>query len=78
MTYINAEDLRKRLSEMLNSTIKYGEIIKVNTKEGNAVIISEEEYNGLLATLELCSNQKLKEKIFAGKEEKIEDCTVIG
>jgi len=77
MTNINATTLRKNLFSMLNDAIKYNETINVNTKEGNAVILSEEEYNGMLATLELSADPSLKEKILAGKKEKLEDCVDI-
>ena len=74
MTSINATTLRKDLFGMLNSAIQYNETIRVSTKEGNAVILSEEEYNGLLATLELSSAPALREKILAGKAEDPDDC----
>ena len=74
MLNTNATALRKNLFGMLSNTIKYNEAINVNTKDGNAVIISEEDYNGMLATLELCSDSGLKSKILAGKEESVDDC----
>lgn len=74
MTNTNATTLRKNLFSMLSDTIKYNETINVNTKEGNAVILSEEEYNGMIATLELSSDRALREKILAGKEESLADC----
>lgn len=77
MTNTNATALRKNLFVMLNNAIKYNETINVNTKDGNAVIMSEEEYNGLIATVELSSERTLREKILAGKEEPIEDCISI-
>ncbi len=77
MTNINATTLRKNLFGMLSNTIKYNEAINVSTKEGNAVILSEEEYNGIMATLELSASDKLKNKILAGKNEKLENCVSI-
>jgi len=77
MTNTNATTLRKNLFSMLGNAIKYNETINVNTKDGNAVILSEEEYNGMLATLELSSNKALQEKILMGKEEKLDDCVSI-
>jgi antitoxin YefM len=77
MTNINATTLRKNLFGMLSNTIKYNEAINVSTKEGNAVILSEEEYNGMMATLELSASDKLKNKILAGKNEKLENCVSV-
>lgn len=74
MTNTNATVLRKNLFSMLRNAIKYNEIINVNTRDGNAVILSEEEYNGLIATLEISADPALYEKILAAKEEPIEEC----
>ncbi|MBQ0072483.1 MAG: hypothetical protein KBS81_11635 [Spirochaetales bacterium] len=70
----NATSLRKDLFNLLEQTIKYNEILNVSTKEGNAIIISEEEYNGLLATAEIMSNPILYEKIKEGMDTSLEDC----
>ena len=74
MTNTNATALRKDLFSMLSNAIKYNETINVNTKDGNAVIISEEEYNGMKATLELSANKKLRKKILDGKNASIKEC----
>ena len=77
MTNTNATALRKNLFGMLSNAIRYNETINVNTKEGNAVIMSEEEYNGLIATLELCSDTELKNKITTGAKEPLDECAGI-
>ena len=53
MTNTNATNLRKNLFSYLDSAIEYNDIINVNTKKGNVIIINESEYNGLLKTLYL-------------------------
>ena len=77
MTNTNISGLRKDIFNMFVNAIKYNEIINVNTKDGNAIILSEEEYNGIMATLELCSDAKLKEKIVAGANEPLDECVSI-
>lgn len=77
VTSTNATALRKNLFSILSNAIKYNETINVNTKDGNAVILSEEEYNGLIATLELSSDRALRDKILAGKEAPAEECVRI-
>ena len=74
MTNTNATQLRKNLFGMLGNAIKYNETISVNTKDGNVFIISEEEYNGMIATIELNSNASLHDKIIAGKNESLDNC----
>lgn len=74
MTNVNATNLRNNLFAYLNSAIEYNDVINVNTKNGNAIIISEEEYNGLLETIYLISNPEMKEKLEAGLKANIDEC----
>lgn len=66
MTNTNASNLRKNLFSYLDSAIDYNDIINVNTKKGNAIILSETEYNGLLETLYLSSVIGMKERLEYG------------
>ena len=74
MINTNITNFRKDIFGMLEQTVKYNEPINVNTKDGNAVIISEEDYNGLMETLYLSSISGMKEKIVEGLKTPIEDC----
>ena len=74
MTNINITNFRKDIYELLEQTIKFNEPINITTKNGNAVVISEEDYNGLMETVYLLNTPVMKEKLIKGKETKIEDC----
>ncbi|WP_022819198.1 type II toxin-antitoxin system Phd/YefM family antitoxin [Fusobacterium russii] len=74
MTNINATNLRKNLFNYLDTAITYNDVINVNTKKGNAVIISEAEYNGLLETLYLLSVPGMKDKLAEGLNTSVEEC----
>lgn len=74
MTNTNITSFRKNIYNLLEQTIKYNEPINISTKNGNAVVLSEEDYNNLMATLEIESNKKLKEDIVKGMKKKIKDC----
>lgn len=63
MTNTNITNFRKNIYEMLENTIEYNEPINISTKNGNAVVISEEDYNNIMETLLIESNPKLKEEI---------------
>jgi len=76
VTNTNATNLRKNLFSYLESAIDYNDVINVNTKKGNAIIISETEYNGLLETLYLLSDPNMKEKIETAKNATDEDYEV--
>ena len=73
MTNTNATNLRKNLFSYLDSAIDYNDIINVNTKKGNAIIISEAEYNGLLETLYLLSVPGMRERLMDAKNATEED-----
>ena len=74
MTNTNLTSFRKDIYNLLEQTIKYNEPINISTKNGNAVVLSEEDYNNLMATLEIENNKKLKEDIEKGMKEDINDC----
>lgn len=71
MESTNITILRKNLYKQVDSVIKYDEPITITTKSGNAVLISEKEYNNLMETLYLTSNKKLVEEIKKGEKEDI-------
>lgn len=73
MTNINITNLRKDLFKYIDSAITYGDVINVNTKKGNAVIMSEEEYNGILETFRIYSNPQLLKEILDSMNEPVEE-----
>jgi PHD/YefM family antitoxin component YafN of YafNO toxin-antitoxin module len=74
MTSVNITNFRKSIFSILEQTIKHNEPISVNTKAGNAVIISEDDYNGLMETLYLSSIPKMKETITEGLKTPLSEC----
>ena len=73
MTNINVTNFRKDIYELLEKTIKYNEPINISTKNGNAIVLSEEDYNNLIETLYISSIPGLKEDIKKGIEESEEE-----
>lgn len=74
MTNTNVTNFRKNIYELLKQTIKYNEPLNISTKDGNAVIISEDDYNSLIETLYISSIPELKKDILEGLKEPIENC----
>ena len=68
MTNTNITNFRKDIYKLLENTIKYNEPINISTKDGNAVVLSEEDYNNLIETLYISSIPKLKEEIIKRKK----------
>lgn len=56
MLTTNITNFRQNIFKLLEQTVKCNEPITVSTKYGNAVIISEEDYNCIMETLCLSSN----------------------
>ncbi|MDD4565867.1 MAG: type II toxin-antitoxin system Phd/YefM family antitoxin [Eubacteriales bacterium] len=74
MLNINITNFRKNLFGVLEQTIKFNEPVNISTKDGNAVILSEEDYNGLMETLYLTSIPGMKEKLIEGLNTPISEC----
>ena len=51
MINANAASFRKILYNVLRQTVLYNEPVNISTKDGNAVLISESDYRGLIETL---------------------------
>ena len=63
MTNVNVTSFRKDIYKLLENAIKYNEPINISTKNGNAIILSEEDYNSLIETLYIESIPELKKEI---------------
>ena len=66
MTTTTITNFRKNLYSMVENTVRFNEPVYITTKDGNAVMISEEEYLGLIETLHLTSVPGMKETLVEG------------
>ena len=73
MIATNITSFRKNVFSLLEQTIKYNEPLSINTKAGNAIVLSEEDYNGMIETIYLMSVPTMKEKLLEGYLER-ESC----
>ena len=74
MLNTSVTNFRKNLFAMLNTTIKYNEPINISTRDGNAIVLSQEDYEGLMATVELSADSQMKQKILDGLHTSLDDC----
>ena len=72
MNTTNISVLRKNLFSTVDNVIEYNDPVMVSTKKGNAVIISEQEYNAILETIYLSSIPGLVKQIKDGEKENID------
>ncbi len=74
MLHINITNFRKNIFAMIENTIRYNEPVNISTKDGNVVLLSEEEYRGMEETLRLLLNPEMKQKLLEGKNTPLSDC----
>ena len=77
MQNVNISNFRKDMFSYINQAIEYNEPINVSAKNGNVVVISEEEYRGMLETMYLCSVPGMRESIIEGMNTPISECVQI-
>lgn len=74
MSTINITNARKDLYNLVENVSIYHEPTLIVGKKGNAVLISEEDWNAIQETLYLNSIPHMTESILAGAQESLEDC----
>ena len=74
MMNTNITNARAELYKLASSCIKYNNIVNINTKEGNVIMMSEEDYNNLIESLYLAGIPGLYESIEEGVKTPIEEC----
>lgn len=74
METVNATQCRKELFSILDAVVSGNERCVVTTKNGNAVIVSEEAWNSLMETLYILSDPEMLSSIEESESEYPEEC----
>lgn len=74
MLNTNITNFRKNIFGMMEQTLKFNEPITISTKNGNVILISEDDYRGLMETLYLTSIPGMKEKLIEGMNTPLDEC----
>lgn len=74
MTTLNATEARSRLYSLIDEAMQTHRPITITGKRGNAVLISEQDWNAINETLFLLSIPGMRESIREGMEASLEDC----
>ena len=53
MINLNISNARNELYKLASSCINYNDIVTISTKEGNVILLSEDDYNSLIESLYL-------------------------
>jgi antitoxin YefM len=75
MTILNATEARSKLYSLIDETASTHQPIIITGKRGNAVLLSEEDWNSISETLYLLSVPGVRESIKEGMNESIEECS---
>ncbi len=63
MISLNISNARDELYKLASTCIKYNDIVRINTKEGNVLLLAEEDYNSLIESLYLAGIKGVYEDI---------------
>lgn len=74
MNVFNATDARAKLYGLIDETTETHEPIMITGKRGNAVLVSEADWNAITETLHLLSVPGMRESIKEGLETAVDEC----
>ena len=77
MMNTNITNARAELFKLASSCIKYNNVININTKDGNVIMMSEEDYNNLIESLYLAGIPGMYESIVEGANTPLDECEKI-
>lgn len=63
MITLNISNARDELYKLASSCIKYNDVVNISTKEGNVIMLSEDDYNSLIESLYLAGVKGVYEDI---------------
>jgi len=73
MTTLNATEARSKLYSLIDETTDTHEPIVITGKRGNAVLVSEQDWNAIKETLFLLSIPGMRESIREGMDEDLDE-----
>jgi len=73
MTIINATEARAKLYRLIDKTAENHKPVIISGKRGNAVLVSEEDWNDIQETLFLMSIPGMRESIIDGLKTPVEE-----
>lgn len=74
MNTLSAAEARSNLYRLIDETIRTHKPVTITGKRGNAVLISEPDWNAINETLHLLSIPGMRESIRDGMAESLEEC----
>ena len=75
MTILNASEAQSRLFGLIDEAATTHQPIVITGKSGNAVLVSEEDWNAIAETLHLLSVPEMRESITEGLQQGLSECS---
>ena len=75
MTILNATEARSRLYSLIDEAAETHQPIVITGKRGNAVLVSEDDWNSIAETLHLLSVPGMSDSIQEGMDATIDECS---
>ena len=73
MKQLKLKDVEENFEHVFDGLLVSGEPVKITRDAGNAVLVSEEVWRGMIETLNLVSTPSMSESISSGLREPITD-----
>ena len=70
----NITNARNNLFELVDEVIEKNDVYRITSKKGNVVLLSEEDYSGIMETLYLTSIPGMREALIEGLNTPVEKC----
>ena len=74
MSILNATEARSKLYSLIDETTETHQPIIITGKRGNAVLVSESDWNAISETVHLLSVPGMRESIKEGLEQDVSEC----
>ena len=74
MTSTTVMNFSDNLPSYLDRAVLNRDVISINTTHGNAIVLSEDEYNSLMETVYLLGIPGMREKLSEGIRTPLEEC----
>jgi prevent-host-death family protein len=75
MTILNATEARSKLYSLIDEAAETHQPIVITGKRGNAVLVSEDDWNAIAETLHLLSVPGMRESIINGMNQDLSECS---
>jgi len=75
MSTLNVTEARAKLYALIDETAETHKLITITGKRGNAVLLSEDDWNAINETLYLVSIPGMRESIREGMKTDVDECS---